>query len=422
MKGNPQVIEYLNKALTSELTAVNQYWLHYRLLDDWGFTKLAKKEREESIEEMHHADKLVTRIIFLEGFPNMQHLDPLMIGQNIKEILECDLKAEYWRPRALHGGARLLPEGRGLRDDGSVRGAARRRGRPHQLSRDAAQSLERHRHPELRPAQRAFRRRRARGGRLSLALPLDGPRLAAGGGRRAAPARRVPARLWRRRQRPDRARAANGRARLPHAAFVSPHAPEPCGMAPMGRQWFNLTFRDPGELVRGVSHAAPGARCLSRCRAEAAQSPAARAGARRLQPGHDAGARRRAEARSLRRRRSSAIPARSPRVEALPSDPGTAPAILLVHGDMDEVIPVDAMFIAREQLAAGGACRRVARGGRHRPRHRRAKACVSAARFSSRPSPLRLSSPEASSVAAASICRFFPRTYCRSEIACAASS
>ena len=95
MKGNPRVIEYLNKALTSELTAVNQYWLHYRLLDDWGYTKLAKKEREESIEEMHHADKFVDRLIFLEGFPNMQVLDPLRIGQNVKEVLECDLKAEY---------------------------------------------------------------------------------------------------------------------------------------------------------------------------------------------------------------------------------------------------------------------------------------------------------------------------------------
>ena len=104
-EGNKLVIEYLNKALTHELTAVNQYWLHYRLLDDWGFTKLAKKEREESIEEMHHADKLVTRIIFLEGFPNMQHIDPLMIGQNVKEVLECDLKAEY-SARALHGSAR----------------------------------------------------------------------------------------------------------------------------------------------------------------------------------------------------------------------------------------------------------------------------------------------------------------------------
>lgn len=105
MKGNPRVIEYLNKALTHELTAVNQYWLHYRLLEDCGFTKLAKKEREESIEEMHHADKLVDRIIFLEGFPNMQHIDPLMIGQNIKEVLECDLKAEY-SARALYMEAR----------------------------------------------------------------------------------------------------------------------------------------------------------------------------------------------------------------------------------------------------------------------------------------------------------------------------
>jgi bacterioferritin len=105
MKGNPRVIEYLNKGLTSELTAVNQYWLHYRLLDDWGFTRLAKKEREESIEEMHHADKLIIRIIFLEGFPNLQKIDPLMIGQNIKEVLECDLKAEY-SARALYMEAR----------------------------------------------------------------------------------------------------------------------------------------------------------------------------------------------------------------------------------------------------------------------------------------------------------------------------
>lgn len=105
MKGEPKVIEYLNTALRAELTAVNQYWLHYRLLDDWGFTKLAKKEREESIEEMHHADKLITRIIFLEGFPNLQNIDPLMIGQNIKEILESDLKAEHGA-RALYMEAR----------------------------------------------------------------------------------------------------------------------------------------------------------------------------------------------------------------------------------------------------------------------------------------------------------------------------
>ena len=105
MKGKKEVIDILNDALKHELGAINQYWLHYRMLDNWGFTKLAKKEREESIEEMRHADKLVTRIIFLEGFPNMQHIDPLMIGQNIKEILECDLKAEY-SARALYMEAR----------------------------------------------------------------------------------------------------------------------------------------------------------------------------------------------------------------------------------------------------------------------------------------------------------------------------
>ena len=94
MKGNDTVIEFLNKALRHELTAVNQYWLHYRLLDDWGFTKMAAKWREESIEEMEHADKLIERILFLEGHPNLQQLDPLMIGQNIPEILDSDLKAE----------------------------------------------------------------------------------------------------------------------------------------------------------------------------------------------------------------------------------------------------------------------------------------------------------------------------------------
>ncbi len=95
MKGNKEVIDILNEALKLELGAVNQYWVHYRLLDNWGFTKLAKKERAESIEEMQHADKLVVRIIFLEGFPNLQHVAPLMIGQSVKEVLECDLKGEH---------------------------------------------------------------------------------------------------------------------------------------------------------------------------------------------------------------------------------------------------------------------------------------------------------------------------------------
>jgi bacterioferritin len=101
MKGEPKVVEYLNKALRHELTAVNQYWLHYRLLDNWGIKDLAKKWRAESIEEMEHADKLIDRIIFLDGFPNMQVLDPLHIGQDIGEVLDCDLKAEY-SARALY--------------------------------------------------------------------------------------------------------------------------------------------------------------------------------------------------------------------------------------------------------------------------------------------------------------------------------
>lgn len=95
MKGDKKVIERLNEALFLELGAVNQYWLHYRLLEDWGYTKLAKKERAESIEEMQHADKLVERIIFLEGHPNLQKVGPLRIGQNVKEVLEADLAGEY---------------------------------------------------------------------------------------------------------------------------------------------------------------------------------------------------------------------------------------------------------------------------------------------------------------------------------------
>jgi len=94
MQGDPKVIEYFNKSLRHELTAVNQYWLHYRILDDWGFKDLAKKWRAESIEEMQHADRIIARILFLDGFPNMQVLDPLRIGQTVEEILQADLAAE----------------------------------------------------------------------------------------------------------------------------------------------------------------------------------------------------------------------------------------------------------------------------------------------------------------------------------------
>ncbi|NVO54257.1 bacterioferritin [Rhodobacteraceae bacterium B1Z28] len=105
MKGDPKVIEYLNKSLRHELTAVSQYWLHYRLQEDWGLGHMAKKSREESIEEMGHADKLIERIIFLEGHPNLQKLDPLRIGQTPRETLECDLAAEI-DARALYKEAR----------------------------------------------------------------------------------------------------------------------------------------------------------------------------------------------------------------------------------------------------------------------------------------------------------------------------
>jgi bacterioferritin len=107
MKGDKDVIEILNKSLRHELAAINQYWLHYRLLANWGYGKLAKKAREESIEEMTHADRLVDRIIFLDGHPNMQKIDPLMIGQNVREALECDLKAEL-KAHALYVEAREL--------------------------------------------------------------------------------------------------------------------------------------------------------------------------------------------------------------------------------------------------------------------------------------------------------------------------
>ncbi|MGB0906346.1 MAG: bacterioferritin [Maricaulaceae bacterium] len=94
MRNNPETIGFLNKALKNELSAINQYFLHSRMLKDWGVSKLAVKEYEESIDEMHHADWLIERILFLGGLPNLQDLGKLFIGENVEEIIACDVKLE----------------------------------------------------------------------------------------------------------------------------------------------------------------------------------------------------------------------------------------------------------------------------------------------------------------------------------------
>ena len=110
MKGDPKVIDYLNQALTNELTAINQYWLHYRVLADWGVTKLAEYEKHESIEEMKHADMLAERILFLGGLPNFQAIHKLKVGETVEEILKADLAVEMEAVPQLKAAAKYSQE------------------------------------------------------------------------------------------------------------------------------------------------------------------------------------------------------------------------------------------------------------------------------------------------------------------------
>lgn len=110
MQGNKRVIDALNKVLTGELTAINQYFLHARMLQNWGLEKIGKLEYKASIDEMKHADEIIKRILFLEGLPNLQKLDRLKIGQTIEEVINCDLELEYYAVTVVKESIKICEE------------------------------------------------------------------------------------------------------------------------------------------------------------------------------------------------------------------------------------------------------------------------------------------------------------------------
>ena len=138
MQGDPQVIEFLNEQLTGELTAINQYFLHAKMQENWGCTKLAAHTRAESIDEMKHAEMLTDRILFLEGLPNYQRLVPLRIGQTVREQFESDMAIELEAVDAAAPGVAYMRAVGDITSREHLRGDPRRRGAPHRLPRDAA--------------------------------------------------------------------------------------------------------------------------------------------------------------------------------------------------------------------------------------------------------------------------------------------
>src|SRR6266511_2505438 len=116
MKGNDQVIDLLNQVLTHELTSINQYWIHARMCENWGYERLWKKIREESLGEMRHADRLIARLLYLEGIPNLQRLGKVNVGQTVPEQFRLDLEVEKAAIKALNAGIELA---RGLGDNGT---------------------------------------------------------------------------------------------------------------------------------------------------------------------------------------------------------------------------------------------------------------------------------------------------------------